>query len=352
MPKAKPIVLVTGASGYVGLAVVKAFLDSNNYAVRGTVRDPTNEAKVAPLKALPNQASLTLFKADLLDSAETWDAAVSDCAYVVHTASPFVLSPKDVQRDLLDPAIKGTEAVLSAIARNGKVEKTVVTSSIGAIMCDKWDVPEHGYVYSEKDWNTAASATYNPYIYSKVMAERRAWEIAKEANFDLCCINPGFVMGPPLSKTSSTSLTFMADLIQGKFSSGAVDDRQCMVDVRDVAKAHVLAIEKGVPGKRYLCAHGSRVGINYVQMGAHVEKAYPSLAKKLPHRNFGKPIMYLVGKLAAGISPYKIYMNFGLDFNYDVSLIEQDLGMEWTSLDDTFGEMAKKMEELGMCKLE
>lgn len=62
--------------------------------------------------------------------------------------------------------------------------------------------------------------------------------------------------------------------------------------------------------------------------------------------------MYLVGKLAAGISPYKIYMNFGLDFNYDVSLIEQDLGMEWTSLDDTFGEMAKKMEELGMCKLE
>lgn len=284
----KPIVLITGASGYVGMGVVKAFLDTDKYIVRGTVRDPSNEQRVAPLKALPKQANLELFKADLLDSPETWDAAVKDCTYVVHTASPFILDPQDVQRDLLDPAIKGTEAVLSAVVRNGKVKKSVVTSSIGAIMCDKWDVPEHGYVYSEKDWNTAASATYNPYIYSKVMAERRAWEMAKESNFDLVCVNPGFVMGPPLSKTSSTSLSFMTDMVRGKFKNGAVDDRQCVVDVRDVAKAHLAAIEKGVPGKRYLCAHGSGVGINYVQMGSYIEKAYPSLARKLPHRNFGK----------------------------------------------------------------
>lgn len=62
--------------------------------------------------------------------------------------------------------------------------------------------------------------------------------------------------------------------------------------------------------------------------------------------------MYLIGKLAAGISPYKIYMNFGLDFNYDVSLAETNLGIEWTSYEDTFGDMVKQMGELGMCKLE
>ena len=148
----KPVVLITGASGYVGARIVETFLASKKYKVRGTVRDPTNPAKTAHLLALPNASEdLELIKADLLDGADVWDAAVEGCDYVLHTASPFILSPKDVERDLLQPALQGTTNVLDAVVRHkDKVKKTVVTSSIAAIMGDKYEKGVDGYVFTEK----------------------------------------------------------------------------------------------------------------------------------------------------------------------------------------------------------
>ena len=317
----KPIVLITGAPGYVGARIVEIFLASGKYKVRGTVRDPNNPAKTAHLLALPNASkNLELVKADLLDGADVWDAAVNGCDYVLHTASPFILAPKDVERDLLQPALQGTTNVLEAVARHkAKVKKTVVTSSIAAIMGDKYEKGVDGYVFTEKvstmlcvylcicmylthplntqDWNETSTPKYKPYYYSKLIAERKAWEIATEHSLDMCCVNPTFVLGPCLSKTSSESINFVKNLVSGKFRSGVMDNRNGYVDVRDVAEAHLLVLEKGKPGERYLCSHGCGAGVGYLDYANAVKAVFPSLAGSLPTRNYGKAILYGVGWL-------------------------------------------------------
>ncbi len=85
----KPKVVITGISGYLGSYVCHTFLQDGRFQIRGTVRDPGNEAKVEPLRmAFGDKFSeLELFKADLLNP-ESLDKAIEGCDYVVHTASP------------------------------------------------------------------------------------------------------------------------------------------------------------------------------------------------------------------------------------------------------------------------
>jgi len=100
-------VLVTGASGYIGTHVAGLLLKAG-WTVRATVRNPDNEAKTAPLRALPGAAErLELVKADLLQPVEAWKPIVDGCTYVLHTASPFPLSdPKD-KSEIIGPAVTG-----------------------------------------------------------------------------------------------------------------------------------------------------------------------------------------------------------------------------------------------------
>jgi nucleoside-diphosphate-sugar epimerase len=88
----KPIVVITGVSGYLGSHVALAFLKDGSYQVRGTVRDTKNEKKVAPIrKAFGDLFSqITLVEADL-ENKDSIIAAISGADYVVHTASPFPL---------------------------------------------------------------------------------------------------------------------------------------------------------------------------------------------------------------------------------------------------------------------
>ena len=325
--KKKPVVLITGASGYVGAQIVNTFLSSGKYKVRGTVRDPANPAKTSHLLALPNASTdLELVKADLLDNAAVWDAAVSGCDYVLHTASPFILSPKNVQQELLEPALQGTTNVLEAVARHKEsIKRTVVTSSIAAIMGDKYERGVNGYVFSEKDWNQTSTPKYKPYYYSKLIAERKAWEIAAEHSLDMCCVNPTFVLGPTLSKTSSESINFVKNLVNGKFKSGVMDNRNGYVDVRDVAEAHLLALEKGVNGERYLCSHGCGVGVGYLDYANKLREVYPSLAPALPTHNYGKIALYLGGPFK-GFSWRETYNNLGVQFKYSVAKIGDEVG--------------------------
>lgn len=339
-----PLVLVTGASGFVGANVVATLLASKEYRVRGTVRDPSNAQKTAGLTALPGaKERLTLVKADLMDDAKSWDDTLSKCDYVMHTASPFVLKVEDKQRDLIDPAVIGTTNVLSAVARSKTIKRTILTSSIAAIMCNKWDKEEAGYTFSEKDWSSP-SMEYDAYYLSKKLAEEKAWELAKEHKFDLISINPTFVMGPIVQKTSSQSITFVKDMCAGKFKGGAIDDRQAYVDVRDVARAHYLALTNGVVGERYLCSNGCGEGYDYVHVGKQIVKNFPEYESLVPRRNFGKVIMYLVGPLF-GISWHQNYNNINLPFNYTTKKIEKDLKISWTPLETSMKDMVESLKE-------
>jgi len=142
---------VTGASGFIATQIVRTLLE-RGYRVRGTIRNPDRNADLAFLTSLPGaDERLELVRGDLLDS-RGWDAAVAECEYVLHTASPYQIDVKDPQRDLVDPAVRGTRHVLDACRRAG-VKRVILTSSMAAVT----DQPDSSRVLTEADWNTKST---------------------------------------------------------------------------------------------------------------------------------------------------------------------------------------------------
>ena len=250
------LVLVTGATGYIATHVVQQLLLSGNYRVRGTIRSLKNEAKVKELKGLVPDAKypLDLCEADLVNK-ESWLPAVQGCKYVFHLASPFPSSAPKHPNDVIRPAVDGTVNVLAACAESGSVKKVVLTSSIAAISCGMVGHPgRQGHIYTEEDWSPPEACPI--YERSKTLAEKAAWdyvkELPEEKKFELAVVNPGFVMGPALTKGAGTSLGFVIGLLKGDVP-GVPDVNSVIIDVRDVAKAEIAAMEKADSnGNRYM----------------------------------------------------------------------------------------------------
>ena len=240
-------VLVTGATGYVAGWLVKRLLD-DGYTVHAAVRDPSNKEKLKYLDALAEQSpgNIRYFKTDLLEPG-SYAEAMDGCAVVFHTASPFTLAVKDVQKELVDPALLGTRSILEQAKHCQSVKRVVVTSSTAAICSDAADMQNaKGEKLSEEDWNETSSIDHQPYSFSKVVAEREAWKIAgAQDRWDLVTINPSFVLGPGINPfATSETFTLFKQMGDGTVKTGVPDMALCAVDVRDVADAE----SRSLPG--------------------------------------------------------------------------------------------------------
>lgn len=254
-------VLVTGASGYLGAHVAQQ-LQAAGFRVRGTTRSLANEAKVAPLRELCPGARhpIELVEAELTNAA-SWTAAVEGCAYVVHVASPFPKAKPKHEDELVRPAVDGTLNVLRACANtNGKVRRVVVTSSIASVggHIDGYDEDEEHPTLTEENWTDVTKAS--PYPKSKTLAERAAWRFVDELpdamKFELATICPGFIIGPMLTRTACTSAEVPIRLLNRDMPA-VPDLHWAAVDVREVARAHLLALAKPeAAGKRFICVSG------------------------------------------------------------------------------------------------
>lgn len=175
----KEKVLVTGITGYIG-SWVALYLLEQGYRVRGTVRDPTNEAKLAPLKKAFGDKfeTVEIVKGDLLD-AESMGRAVNGCDWVAHVASPFVIDEPRDENELIKPAVEGTLSVMRACKQYG-VKRVCVTSSFVSIGSpDPANEPEE---FDEETWSDPEkNTTMNAYAKSKTLAERAAWDFMKES---------------------------------------------------------------------------------------------------------------------------------------------------------------------------
>ncbi len=248
-------VLVTGASGFVGIHCVAALL-KEGYQVRGTVRSLAREAALRKTieKFVDANDRLTLVEADLLKDAG-WDKAVQGCDYVLHVASPFPLGEPKHEDDLIIPAREGTLRVLGAAAEN-KVKRVVLTSSVAAIA---YGHPKEKTQFNENDWSMADSPTIAAYSKSKTLAERAAWDFVKSLDngMELATINPGLILGPLPDTHARTSGVLVQSLMLST-TPGLARMHFNAVDVRDVAAAHISAMTTPeAAGQRFVCVSDS-----------------------------------------------------------------------------------------------
>ncbi len=247
-------VLVTGASGYVASWIVRYLLEDGR-TVRATVRNPDKATGLEHLHALSaaHPGRLTLHRADLLDEG-SYTEAMAGCELVIHTASPFLVGKvKDAYADLVEPALEGTKNVLTSVDATPSVKRVVLTTSVVAIYGDAIEMVGKE-TFTEADWNTTSSLEHQPYSFSKTVAEREAWERqAAQGRWDLVTIHPGLVLGPSLTKVSASgSMTTMEMFTDYSQTFGTARLWLGVVDVRDVARAHIAAGFTPSASGRYL----------------------------------------------------------------------------------------------------
>jgi len=342
--KTTPI-LVTGGTGYLALWIIKQLLDEG-LTVRATVRNKSNTEKNKYLFKLVNEGkgSLELYEADLLVDG-SFDKAMNGCELVFHTASPFQLDNiKDPQKELIDPALKGTKTVLESVKKNKSVKRVVLTSSCASIYQDAKDTDNKKL--DENAWNTKSSLKDNPYMFSKKIAEETAWEISKNQNrWDLIVMNPGFILGPSLSKRiDSFSINFIISMLNGKNKSGVPELSFPVVDVRDAAKAHISgAFNPDAKGRHILFSGKSSFFLEI----AEILKNEFGYKYQFPTKNVPKILLYLAAPFLK-IKWRFLKNNLGFTPLLDNSYSKKDLNIEYRSINESSSQHIyhlPKMEE-------
>ncbi len=344
--KSKPVV-VTGGSGYIASWIIR-FLLEEGFRVRTSLRDPNNPEKTKHLNELSEKhpGMLEIFEADLLDD-NAFIEPLKDTELIIHTASPYkVLGVRDPKTELVDPALKGTRHVLRGANESSTVKRVVLTSSVAAIYGDVTDIREtENNIFTEKHWNTTSNLQHLPYSYSKTLAEKEAWKIKEEQDqWDLVVINPGFVMGPSLTKrTDSTSIDIIIRIASGKMKFGVPELSWGMADVRDAAGAHVAAGTNKEARGRHILVNRT---ISFLEIAQLIRENVDNKSD-VPDHYLPRFLLYIFGPFQ-GYSWKFIRNNVGKTLKFDNSYSKQDLNVEYRPARET---ITGQIEQLKKDKL-
>lgn len=341
-------ILVTGGSGYLASWMIKYLVEAG-YFVRTTVRNRQDERKIAHLKRIAEAGPgrLEFYEADLMRHGD-FNNPMRGCELVIHTASPFLIGKiRDPQRQLVDPALEGTKNVLYSAGENPSVKRVVMTSSAVAVYAEAREILDQpSGAFDEHNWNLTSDLHYDPYGYSKTLAEKEAWIIANQQHqWDLVCINPTFLFGPTLSgRGDNVSVSTIRQLMNGELRLGAPQLYFGVADVRDAAQAHLLAAFTPEANGRYLiCAQTMSI----LEIAA-VMRASTSLgnrygdAFKLPKRPLSNWLLYLIGPWV-GFSRRFLRGNLGYAPQFDASRSINELGLSYRPVEETIVDMVESL---------
>ncbi|MEK4849114.1 aldehyde reductase [Paenibacillus sp. FSL H7-0756] len=276
----KPVVLVTGGSGFIAVHIIVQLLEKD-YRVRATLRSMGRQDEVKAMVLAGGGANiedLSFIEADLT-SDKNWNQAVKEADYVIHVASP---TPNRIYKDeneMIQPAREGVLRVLRA-AREAGVKRVVLTSAFGAIGVGH---KQHAGSYTEEDWSNT-DANIHPYQKSKTLAEQAAWEFIRHEGkgLELSAVNPVGVMGPILGKDYSHSNEIVRNMLEGKLKS-VPKIYSDYVDVRDVAALHILAmVRPEASGERFIAS--SAENLSTLEVARILQKHLGQDAEQVPTR--------------------------------------------------------------------
>ncbi|MEP7240003.1 MAG: NAD-dependent epimerase/dehydratase family protein [Devosia sp.] len=336
------LILVTGASGYVGKWCAVKLLETG-YRVRGTVRSAAKGEQVRRTIALtlgPDAlARLSIVEADILSDAG-WPAAMSGVDAVMHVATAIRADEPRDKSLVIRPAIEGTARVLK-FAHEAGIKRLILTSSIATV----------GYGHGQTSGRRVYDETYFTnlegmrwtwaYCTGKTRAEQAAWDYAGANGMELTTIHPGAIIGPALDDDASVSVGMVSGLLQNA-TPALPSNGYSIIDVRDVADMHVAALEKPEAiGQRYLA---TAEYMPFPKVADILREAYPE--RKIVKRTVPDWIIHIVARF--GGPARQIINDIGNEKVFDGAKGERLIGHPYIEAKQSILDTAESVERLGL----
>jgi len=335
-------VLVTGATGYIAGELIRQLLDKG-WTVHATARNVAKSEGVLRTRlGNPSADQFRLFGAELMGDAG-WAEAMAGCTHVAHVASPIPAQAPKHEDDLIIPAREGTLRALR-FARDAGVTRFVQTSSTAAVV---YGVDRGEYTFDESRWTDINHPDAYPYVKSKTIAERAArdWVAAEGSDMEFVSVNPGMVLGPVESSDFSASVELVQQLLSGAMPM-APNLGFPIVDVRDIATLHVLALETpGLANERFL---GAGKFLTALEIAGVLRARLGAKARKAPTKPMPDWVVNILALFNAEVRGVKT--EIGKVRHVDASHAKERLGWTMRPVEDTIADCGESLIAHGVVK--
>jgi len=277
-------VVLVGASGYLGQEIAHQLV-VQGHRVTAVVR---NDAR---REALHAEGNFEVISCDVAGERGAYQLAKickdAQANYIINTAAIFKRYFEDSEAELVLPTLRIAKNLIKACRDCGTVERLVHTSSMAAVR-DARQKPAFGKAYTTADFNSLSrrdGSWPQPYQFSKAESERLIWALTEKEQFDTITICPSMIFGPPRSRASASSVS-VTDMTAWLCGEKKIESR-LICDVRDVATAHIKALNATVPcstkdcdfAGRYIVSPEARVAASDI---ANALRADSKLAAHFP----------------------------------------------------------------------
>ncbi|RNF07046.1 dihydroflavonol-4-reductase [Trypanosoma rangeli] len=327
--KNKTNVLVIGGIGYISSHVVAKLLDAG-YTVRVTVADGLSEQQQMDFYSMDRgpERRLTILEADMTDSSTLRDA-MRGCKYVIHCGCPTAPGDKDPV-GLHTSAIR---ALFDAVRSTGQstVKRVVITGASSSVFHITDPDPPSG-AFDESCWNTVATSTTDPIPYARICFEKEAWRIKQMIGVELVVVLPSITIGPSRTEEISDAMMQIQELANASpVFPYAANLYWNYVDVRDVAEAHVRALEcQEVKDQRVIVSNGC---FSYAEVAQMIKEAYPHLTP--PTRTANTLMTLLIGATQSQVKMGFLWRFVGVRKRLQTHRAKVDLDMTFTPMKET-----------------